>query len=234
MRSESGFTLIELLVSAVLLALVSAGVGTVMSVCLSAWKAGQARADFGQQAQAVLDTAGRDLRASFLGRQGYFVSRDDGDGRWYLELTTLSRRSQRLDYLAEIGEAPGENISDLTQVVYFAEPADDGETFALYREEICPPQPEALEEQNLDPEAAQLLCDRAVSFTLRFYDAKSALDWVTEWDSRPTSGSTTQGSLPAAAEIVLTLRDGNRDRVSVARVPVSMGVSAVSSQGATQ
>jgi len=233
-RVESGFTLIELLVSAVLLAAVSAGVAMVMSVCLSAWQAGQARSNYAQQAEAVLDTAGRDLRASFLGGQGYFVSRDDGDGRGYLELTTLSRRSQRLDYLAEAGQAPGENISDLTQVVYFTEPAEDGETFALYREEICPPQPEALDEQNLDTEAAQLLCDRAVSFTLRFYDAKTALDWVTEWDSRSTSGSTTQDSLPAAAEIVLTLRDGNRDRGSVARVPVSMGVSAVSSQGATQ
>jgi prepilin-type N-terminal cleavage/methylation domain-containing protein len=234
MRGRTGFTLIELLISAMLLALVSAGVGTLMSVCLSAWQAGQARADFAQQAQAVLDTAGRDLRASFLGRQGYFVSRDDGDGLFYLELTTLSRRSQRLDYLAEIGQAPGENISDLTQVVYFTEPAEDGETFALYREEICPPQPEALDEQNLDPEAAQLLCDRAVSFALRFYDAKTALDWVTEWDSRATSGSTTQGSLPAAAEIVLTLRDGNRDRVSIARVPITMGLGNVSIQGMTQ
>ena len=156
-RVESGFTLIELLVSAVLLAAVSAGVAMVMSVCLSAWQAGQARSNYAQQAEAVLDTAGRDLRASFLGRQGYFVSRDDGNGRGYLELTTLSRRSQRLDYLAEAGQAPGENISDLTQVVYFTEPAEDGETFALYREEICPPQPEALDEQNLDPEAAQLL-----------------------------------------------------------------------------
>jgi prepilin-type N-terminal cleavage/methylation domain-containing protein len=233
MRAKSGFTLIELLISVVLLVLVTAGVGSVMSVCLSAWQAGQARADFAQRAQAVLDTAGRDLRASFLGRQGYFVSRDDGDGRFYLELTTLARRSQRFDYLAEIGQEAGENISDLTQVVYFTEPAEDGETFALYREEICPPQSEALDEQNLDPEAGQLLCDRAVSFALRFYDAKTALDWVTEWDSRPTSGSATQGSLPAAVEIVLTLRDVNRDRVSIARVPITMGLGDVALQGAT-
>jgi hypothetical protein len=218
-----------LLISAVLLALVSAGVATVMSVCLSAWKAGQARADFAQQVEAVLDSAARDLRASFLGRQGYFIARDDGDGRYYLELTTLSRRSQRLVYLAEHGQVPDENISDQAQVVYFTQPSQDGATFALYRQEICPPRAQALDGQELDKEQAQLLCDQAVSFTLAFWNGTAA-EWETEWDSRPASGSTTEGSLPAAVEIMLTLRDGNRDRVSVARVPVSMGTPTQAAQ----
>jgi len=230
--ARSGFTLIEVLVSAVLLATVSAGVATVMSACLGAWKAGQERAELAQQEEAVLDTARRDLRASFVGRAGYLVSRDDGDGRYYLELTTLSRRSQRLLFLAERGAAPGENVSDLAQVVYFTQPAEDGETFALYRQEMCPPEPEPRDEQTLDPESAQLLCGKAVSFALRFWDGQTQ-DWVTEWDVRAGGGGS-QTSLPAAVEIVLTLRDGDRDRVSVARIPVSMGVSTVSTQGATQ
>jgi prepilin-type N-terminal cleavage/methylation domain-containing protein len=230
-RAKSGFTLIELLVSAVLLASVSAGVAMVMSVCLGAWKAGQARADVAQQAEAVLDTAGRDLRASFLGRQGFFVSRDDGDGRYYLELTTLSRRQQRLLYLGERGEAPGENISDQAQVIYFTQPSEDDATFALYRQEICPPQRQPLDEQGLDLEKAQLLCDKVVSFSLRFWDGQQTADWVTEWDTLTDSVAGGQASLPAAVEIALTLQDGDRERSCVARVPVSMVDSA---QGAAQ
>jgi prepilin-type N-terminal cleavage/methylation domain-containing protein len=229
--AKSGFTLVEVLVSAVLLAAVSAGVATVMSVCLSAWRAGQERAEFTQREEAVLDTARRDLRASFIGRAGYFLSRDDGEGRYYLELTTLSRRSQRLLFLVEHGAAADENSADQAQVIYFTETAEEGETFSLYRQEICPPEPEPRDEQTLDVERAQLLCDDVVSFGLRFWDDHAA-DWATEWDARASGGG--QTSLPTAVEIVLTVRDGNRDRASVARIPVSMAVSAVSAQGATE
>ena len=245
-RARGGFTLIELLVSAVLLASISAGVATVMSVCLGAWKAGQARADLAQRSEVVLDTVGRDLRASFIGGRGFLVSRDDGDGRYYLELTTLSRRSQRLLYLAERGEAPGENISDMTQVIYFMQPAADGATFALYRQELCPPERQPLDEEGVDLDKAQLLCDNIVSFRLRFWDSQQAADWVSDWDSgalapavtEPGSGeNAARSGLPAAAEVVLTLRDGERERVSLARIPVSMGVGAsgtTTTQGAAQ
>jgi prepilin-type N-terminal cleavage/methylation domain-containing protein len=222
--TRSGFTLIELLVSAVILATISAGMATVISVCLEAWRAAQARADVAQQSDVMLDAVGRDLRASFMGRQGFFVSRDDGDGRYYLELTTASRRLSRLLYLMERGAAPEENASDLAQVVYFTEPAGgasraaDGETFALYRQEICPPQRQPLDGQDLDPEKAQLLDDQAVSFRLRFWDGQAA-EWVSEWNTTDSGG---QARLPDAAEIVLILRDRNRERVSVARVPLSM------------
>jgi len=233
-RSRSGFTLIELVVSAVLLALLSAGVAMVISVCLGAWKAGQARAESAQQTEAVLGIVGRDLRAAFIGRRGFFVSRDDGGGRCYLELTTLSRRSQRLLYLAERGETPGENLSDLAQVVYFTEPSEDGQTFALYRQEICPPEPQPLDEQGMDMEKAQLLCDNAVSFALRFWDGQSAADWLPEWSllTGTSAGLSTQSALPGAAEIALTLKDSDRERSSLARVPVSMGY--VSTGGTAQ
>jgi prepilin-type N-terminal cleavage/methylation domain-containing protein len=218
-RAASGFTLIELLVTAVLLASVSAGVATVMSVCLAAWKAGQARADLSQQAGATLDILARDMRAAFIGRQGFLVSYDEGDGFYHLELTTASRRSLRLLYLAERGETPTENMSDLAQVVYFTLPAADGETFALYRQEICPPAAEPTVEEDLDPEQAQLLSDEVVAFRLRFWDAQQEADWLPEWDT--TAESTT--ALPAAVEIVLALRDGDRNHVFVERVPVNMG-----------
>jgi len=225
MRARSGFTLVELLISAVLLALVSAGVATVMSTCLGAWRAGQARADLAQQAEAVLDTVGRDLRASFIGRRGFFVSGDEGDGQWYLELTTLSRRMMRLLYLAERGETPGENMSDLAQVVYYAEPAGDGATFALYREEICPPGREPLAEEARDPEKAQLLCDGVASFRLRFWDGQDQADWLSEWDSL-AAGDSGGGSVPAAVEIALVLRQDGREQTCVTRVPVCLGESA--------
>lgn len=225
-RGRGGFTLIELLVTVVLLASVSAGVATVMSVCLGAWKAAQERANLAQQSEAVLDTVGRDLRASFMGRRGFFIGRDEGDGRCYLELTTASRRLMRLLYLVERGEVPGENLSDLAQVVYFGEPAADGATFALYRQEICPPQSEPLDGQALDVDNAQLLCDKVISFSLRFWDAQSA-DWVTEWELMPASAGTgTQTSLPVAVEIELTLMQGERQRTSVACLPLSMSEGA--------
>lgn len=223
MRTVSGFTLIELLVTIVLLASVSAGVATVMSTCLGAWKAGQERGDLAQQAEAVLDTLQRDLRAAFIGRQGFFVSYDEGDGRFYLELTAASRRTERLQYLEERGEAFSENASDLAQVVYFTQPADDGETFELYRHETCPPGAEPTAEEDRDPEQAQLLCDNAVSFRLRFWDAQQQSDWLSEWDTTADSGEASNTSVPAAVEVVLTLRQGRRDHVSVARVPVNMG-----------
>lgn len=224
-RTPSGFTLIELLVTVVLLASVSAGVATVMSVCLGAWKAGQERADLAQQAEAVLDTLERDLRAAFIGRQGFFVSYDDGDGGFYLELTTASRRAQRLEYLEERGETFSENVSDLAQVVYFTQPATDEETFELYRQETCPPGVEPTAEEDRDPEQAQLLCENAVSFRLRFWDAQQESDWLSEWDTSADGGEGSSTSLPAAVEIVLTLRQTGRDHVFVARVPVNMGES---------
>ncbi len=225
MRARHGFTLIELLISAVLLASVSAGVALVMSTCLGAWRAGQARTDLAQQAEALLDTVGRDLRASRIGRRGFFVSGDEGDGRYYLELTTLSRRSQRLLYLAERGEGSGENVSDLAHVVYFTEPAADGATFALYRQEICPPQGEPLAEQARDPEKAQLLCEGVSRFGLRFWDGGQQSDWLSEWDSQASR------SLPAAAEVALVLSEagasaGRRQQACLTRVAICMGESA--------
>jgi len=225
MRARPGFTLVELLVSAALLALVSAGVAAVMSACLGAWRAGEERADLAQQAEAVLDTVGRDLRASFIGRQGFFVSSDEGEGRSYLELTTLSRRMQRLLYLGQSDEALGENMSDLAQVIYFTEPAADGATFALYRQEICPPENEPLGEEALDPEQAQLLCDGVTWFALRFCDGPEQADWLAEWDSL-AEGDPAAGSLPVAAEIALALRQGGREQACVTRVPVCMGENA--------
>jgi len=225
MRARHGFTLIELLISAVLLASVSAGVAMVISTCLGAWGAGQERADLAQQAEAALDTVGRDLRASFIGRRGFFVSGDEGDGHCYLELTTLSRRMQRLLYLAQRGEASGENMSDLAHVIYFTQPAADGATLVLYREEICPPEGEPLAEQARDPEKAQLLCDGVASFGLRFWDGREQSDWLSEWDSL-ASGDAGSGSLPAAVEIALVLTEDGRERACVTRVPVCLGESA--------
>lgn len=225
MRARPGFTLVELLVSAVLLALVSAGVAMVMSTCLGAWRAGQARTDLAQEAEAVLDTVGRDLRASFIGRQGFFVSADEGDGRSYLELTTLSRRMLRLVYLAQQAEAPGENLSDLAHVVYFTQPAADGATFTLYRQEMCPPEAEPLVQEARDPEEAELLCDGVVSFRLRFWDGQEQ-EWLSEWDSLAVDEGG-RGYLPAAVEIALVVREGGgREQACVTRVPVNMAESA--------
>jgi prepilin-type N-terminal cleavage/methylation domain-containing protein len=227
---RGGFTLIEVLVTTVLLAAVSAAVATLLGASLRVWGAGQDRADELQTTAAVLDTVTRDLRGGFLGRQGYCIARDGGDGVFYLELTTLAPRSERLRYLVDRGEETTANLADWAQVIYFTEPADDGETFALYRQEVCPPSPEPLNGEDLDPEQAQLLCDHATAFALRFWDA-TAQDWVSAWDTA-AEGTTTTG-LPAAAEVTIGLRQRTRDRTALARVPMTMGVIATATTTAT-
>lgn len=241
-RSRSGFTLIELLVSAVLMALVSAGVATVMSAGLGVWAAGQDRAGLSQATEAVTDTVARDLRNAFRegtaatsAAAGWFLvaNSDDGDGRSYMELTTLSRRTQRLAYLAAHDASATENMSDQAHVIYFLVPAADGETYELHRQEICPPGSEIgsstpglpLNEEDRETGATTLLCDGVVSFGLRFWDGQQQDDWVTTWDSI-TAGSTTSGSLPVAAEIELVMREGRRQHSCFTRVPIRMGQSS--------
>lgn len=217
-RVGNGFTLVELLVSATLLALVSASVTGVMSVCLSAWRAGQERSDLAQEAEAVLDTVGQDLRAAFIGRRGFFIA----DAAGNLELTTLSRRMDRVLYL---GTESGENASDLAQAIYFTQARADDDTLVLYRREICPPEREPLGETALDAESAQMLCAGVVSFSLRFWDGQ---EWVTEWDAPGASTAEVAGTpLPGAAEIVLALREGRRQQVCVTRVPICMSAATV-------
>ena len=219
-RQRAGFTLIELLVSAALLASISAGVAIVMSAGLNAWRAGQEHDDFSQQAGAIIDTVTQDLRVSFLGRKGFFVCSEEEPQLYALDCTALSRRTLRLAYLTEKDEPSDENISDLTQVAYYTEPTDDQDRFALYRQEICPPQAEPLAEEDRDTENAQLLSDKVASFELRFCDGQ---DWLDEWD---TATQAAQTSLPAAAEISLTLYQGERQQTYIARVPLFMSVSA--------
>lgn len=219
-RAAGGFTLVELLVSALLLALVSAGVAIIMSTCLSAWRAGQERDALSQEANAILDTISQDVRSAFTGRKGFLVAAEEQAGVFALDCTTLSRRMQRLLYLSESGEPANENMSDLAQVAYFAEPAGEEGAFALYRQEICPPLPEPLAEEDRDPEQAQLLSKTVAALTLRFCDGQ---DWLDQWDTTESEGT---ASLPAAVEISLTLIQGAREQNYVARVPLFMGESA--------
>jgi len=214
MRARAGFTLVELLVSAVLLASVTAGVAIVISTSLNAWRAAQERDGFSQQAAAILDTVAQDVQASFLGRAGFFVCSEEEPEQYALDCTTLSRRMLRLLYAAE-KEAPlDENLSDHAQVVYFTQPGENEGAFALYRQEMCPPSIQPLEEQERDVEKAQLLSDSVESFRLRCYDGQ---DWLDEWDSL-SAGQ--QGSLPATVEIALTLVEGERRQTYITRIPI--------------
>jgi prepilin-type N-terminal cleavage/methylation domain-containing protein len=214
MRARAGFTLIELLVSAVLLASVTAGVTMVLSTSLNAWRAGQERDGFSQQAQAILDTITRDVQASFLGRKGFLVSSEEEQDRYALDCTTLSRRMLRLLYASEKEEPLGENLSDHAQVVYFTQAGENEGTFALYRQEVCPPTSQPLQQEERDTQKAQLLSDRVASFKLRCYDGQ---DWLDAWDSLAEQG---QRSLPAAIEIALTLVEGERKQAYITRVRV--------------
>jgi len=220
MRANTGFTLIELLVSAVLLATISAGVATVMSTSLNVWRAGQEREGFSQQAEAILDMVARDVQAAFLGRKGFFVCSEEEPERYALDCTALSRRLLRILYAAE-KEAPlDENLSDHAQVVYFTQVGQDETTFALYRQELCPPTTQPLQEEERDTQKAQLLSDKVASFRLRCYDGQ---DWQDGWDSQTGSLSATQqGVLPAVVEISLTLVEGQRKQAYVTRIAVMM------------
>jgi len=222
MRTRRGFTLVELMVSAVILALVTAGVATVMSTCLSAWRAGQARSDLAQEADAIVDTLARDLRGSFLGSRGFFVSDYGTDQGRALDFTTLSRRTLRLLYLIEDDAAPAENLSDLAQVVYFTQAADQEDAFALYRWEICPPWSEPLLEEERDPEQAQLLSDRVASLDFRFHDAEDPTEPVDDWEALASSDGGGQAALPVAVEISLALSDNGRRLYRVTRVSLAM------------
>jgi prepilin-type N-terminal cleavage/methylation domain-containing protein len=215
MRARAGFTLIELLVSTLLLASVTAGVAIVTSTSLNAWRAGQERDDFSQQAEAILDTIAPDVQAAFLGRKGFFVCSEEEPEGYALDCTTLSRRMLRLLYAAEKEGPLGENLSDHAQVVYFTQPGESEGTFALYRQELCPPTSQPLGEEERDTQKAQLLSDRVASFRLRCYDGQ---DWLDEWDSF-SAGQ--QGSLPAAVEIALTLVEGERRQSYITRVPIT-------------
>jgi hypothetical protein len=210
-----------LLVGAVLLALVAAGVAMVLSTCLGAWRAGEDRAALMQQAEAITDLLSQDLRASFLGRRGFFVSADEGDGTYSAEFTTVSRRLLRLLYLAEREATPSQNLSDLAQVIYFTEPAETEGAYTLYRCEICPPESEPLGEDGRDPEEAQRLSDQVTSFQLRFLESGEEASWLEEWDSAEG-----EASLPAVVEIAFTLSDGRRTFNALTRVPVVMAESA--------
>lgn len=221
-RRRSGFTLVELLVSIALLASVASGVAVVMSTCLNSWRVGAARAELSHEAGAILDIMAQDLRASFAGQGGFFVSRVEADQECYLEFTTLSRRMLRLLHLAEYHDGIGENLSDHAQVIYYTQPADSGDTFALYRREICPPFKEPLGQEEQDAKEALLLSDKIASFRLRFCDDLDAEQWLDEWDYLAASEQSEVSSLPAAVEISLALSDGQRRLDHITRVALVM------------
>lgn len=223
----SGFTLIELLISTVLLAAISSGMAMVISTCLNAWRSGQSQAELAQEAEAIVEVLTQDLRASYFGGQGFFVTGVDEEQQ-YADFTTLSRRDDRLFYLASQAAPLRENRSDLAQVVYFTAPAGDGSAYALYRQEICPPTGQPLELRDPAQEGTQLLSDRVASLGFRFW--QPGQQWVEEWQALAADSTTQEHALPPAVEVSLTLADGSRRYRCLTRVSLVMANGPAASQ----
>ncbi|GEM_PF-2043261 len=191
-HARGGFTLLELSIAMTFVALLAGGIVITISTCLNVWARADEAATLNQEARAVLQMIGRDLRDAYLGLHrtaGYFIGTPAGDrGRSdALELSTHSSAADRSALLPDElralwAQGLGPPLTDFVGVRYVLREASEQGPAGLYRELAVVPVAahEMVHRQQMTWMKAELLSTRVRELRFRYYDGQ---DWWTQWDS---------------------------------------------------